>query len=173
MKTTVIVIEEKIDALLTCLDNDVQHLQKGILQLDELRRLVIKHDDDALSILLEEIQTEVDDYKRHERKRQSIWRELAAVLGYDLKQMTLSTLETILPKAITGRITEKKKQIRGLVEELRKEHVSTSMLLLECARINHTLLKGIFNHRKVESLCYNANGAAKRQTDVALIDLQL
>jgi hypothetical protein len=87
--------------------------------------------------------------------------------------MTLSSLETILPKALKLRITEKKEQIRNLVEEFRKEHLGTAMLLSECARFNHALLKSIFNHGKVESLCYNATGAAKRQTDVALIDLQL
>ena len=173
MKATAIAIEEKIDALLTCLEKDVQHLQKGIWHLDELRRLVIKRDDAALGKLLEEIQTEVDDYRRHERKRQSIRRELAEACGFDPKPMTLSSLETILPKATKSRITEKKNQIRCLVKEFRKEHLGTAMLLSECARINHTLLKSLFNHSQVESLCYNANGAAKRLTDVALIDLQL
>ena len=38
MKSTAIAIEEKIDALLDCLDKDVQRLQDGLLQLDELRR---------------------------------------------------------------------------------------------------------------------------------------
>jgi len=173
MKATAIGIEEKVDALLVCLDKDVRHLQEGLLQLGELRRLVIKRDDAALGRLLDKIQIETDNYRRHERKRQSIQQELAAILGYDLRQMTLSALETILPQKRKDQVTERKVKIRSLVEEFRKEHLGTVLLLSECARFNNMLLKNIFDLSKVESFSYNSNGAAKRQTDMALIDLQL
>ena len=173
MKASPIEIKEKVDALLICLDKDVQHLQKGISRLHEMRRWIIKRDDTALSRLLEEIRTETDAYGRHERNRQSIRQELAEALGYDLKQTTLSTLETILPKVQKDQIKEKKIKLKTLIEEFRKEHFGTAMLLSECARFNNTLLKSIFDPGKVDSLSYNSNGAAKRHTDVALINLQL
>ena len=173
MNATAKGIEEKVEALLACLDKDLQHLQEGLLQLDELRRLVIKRDDTALGRLLDKIQMEVDQYRHHERNRHAIQQELAAALGYDLRQMTLSALETILPKGRKERITEKKQKIRSLIEEFRKEHRGTVLLLSECARFNNTLLKSLFDLGKVEVVCYNANGATKRQTDMALVNLQL
>jgi len=173
MKTIAIEIEEKVDALLTCLDKDVQLLQEGLSRLDELRRLVIKRDDDALGKLLEQIQGEVDQHRRHERNRQSIRLELAAALGYEPNQTTLSALQTILPKGRKEKITEKKEKIRSLVEKFRKEHLKTILLLSECSRFNNMLLKSLFNLSKVENFSYTSKGSAKRQTDVALINLQL
>lgn len=173
MKATAIGIEEKVDALLVCLDKDIQHLQEGLSQLDELRRLVIKRDEIALGRLLEKIQKEADDYRHHERMRQSIRQELAAALEYDLKQTTLSALETILPQGKKDQITERKKKIKPLIEEFRKEHTGVTLLLSECARFNKMLLMCIFDLSKAENICYNANGAAKRQNDISLINLKL
>ena len=173
MKATVIGIEEKVDALLECLDTDIQHLQEGLLLLDELRRLVIKRDDAALGRLLEQIQKEAADFRRHEQNRQSIRRELAVALGYDLKETTLTTLESILPPGKKVQIAERKEKIKPLIEAFRKEHMGVALLLSECARFNNMLLKCIFDLSKAESFCYNSNGAAKRQNDVTLIDLQL
>ena len=173
MKVSTIEIEERVDALLVCLDKEIQHLQDGLLQLDELRRSVIKRDDAALGTLLEKIQQDVDNHRRLEQNQRSIRQELAAAFGDELKRMTLSALETMLPKERKDQVTQRKEQIRSLIEQFRKEHLGTAMLLSECARFNNMLLKSIFNLSKAESLCYNSNGAAKRQTDVALINFQL
>jgi hypothetical protein len=173
MKTIAIAIEEKVDALLSCLDKDIQLLQKGLSRLDELRGLVIRRDDDALGKLLETIQVEANDRKRHEQYRQSIRRELAMALRYEPGQVTLTALETLLPKDKKDRITERKEEIQSLVVKFRKEHLETVLLLSECARFNNLLLKSIFNLSKIESFSYTKNGSTKRQTDVTLINLQL
>lgn len=173
MKTITIEIEEKVDALLTCLDKDIQLLQEGLSRLDELRRLVIKRDDAALGKLLEQIQGEVNQYRRHEQNRQSTRLELATVLGHEPNQTTLTALQTIVPKERKEKITEKKEKIRSLVETFRKEHLKTVILLSECSRFNNMLLKSLFNLSKVENFSYSSNGSAKRQTDVALFNIQL
>ncbi|MBN2314735.1 MAG: hypothetical protein JXM79_12460 [Sedimentisphaerales bacterium] len=173
MKTIAIAIEEKVDALLACLDKDIQLLQKGLSRLDELRGLVIRRDDDALGKLLETIQVEANDRQRHEQSRQSTRRELAMALRYEPRQMTLTALETLLPKDKKDQITERKAEIQSLVMKFRKEHLKTVLLLSECARFNNLLLKSIFNLGKVESFSYNKNGSTKRQTDVTLINFQL
>ena len=173
MKATTIEIEEKVDALLACLDKEIQHLQTGLLQLDELRQSIIKRDDNALGRLLEKIQQDVENHRRLEQNRQSIRQELAAAFGCGLKRMTLSALETMLPKERKDQVKQRKEKIRTFIEQFRKEHLSTAILLSECARFNKMLLKSIFNLSKAESLFYTSNGAAKRQTDVALINLQL
>lgn len=172
MKTTAINIEDKVDELLVVLDEDIENIQKNLSRLNELRSLVIKHDDAALSKLLENIQAQADSNLRHELKRQSIRRELANALGYDIEQMTLSTLEVILPKEKQEQVTRKKSKLTSLIEELKKEHLSTVLLLSDCARFNRSLLKSVFNLGNTGTVYYGSNGASKEQPDMAFVNLQ-
>ena len=141
---------DKVDELLAVLDKDIEHIQRSLSRLNELRRLVIKRDDTALGKLLESIQAESDSYRSHELKRQSARKELAIAFGCSLKQMTLSRLEGVL----SG------------------EHLGTALLLSECARFNNVLLKTILDLGKTETVHYNCNGATSRQTETAFVNLQ-
>ncbi|KPL25243.1 MAG: hypothetical protein AMJ75_01535 [Phycisphaerae bacterium SM1_79] len=173
MEATLISIEDKIDELLVVLDTDIRHIQQNLSYLNELRSYVIKRDDAALGKLLELIRGRSDSYRSHELKRQSIRKELADTLGWSLEQVTLSKLEAGRPNEKRGRVTRKKEQLSSLIKELRKEHLSTALLLSECARINRTLLKEIFNLGNSGTVCYGSNGAAKRQSDMVFVNLQL
>jgi flagellar biosynthesis/type III secretory pathway chaperone len=172
MKSTDITIEEKINELMDCLDKDCQHIQETLTQLNKLRELIIKRDDAALGKMLETVQAKSQDYRKNESNRQSIRAELANALGYPIEQLTLSTLEKSLHETTGIKITERKKRLKSLIEELRKEHLSTALLLSECARFNNLLLKKIFNLGKTEVVCYDSKGETKRQTDTAFVNLQ-
>ena len=172
MRATEIPMEDKVDQLLACLEKDSRHIEQNLSQLNELRRLVIKRDEAALSRLLESIRAESDRYRSHESERQSIRKELAEMLGCDLQQMTLSALQASLPKAERARVTKMKARLRSLVEEFKKEHLSTALLLSECTRFNNLLLKSIFEIGNTGTVYYNSSGTAKRQTDTAFVNLQ-
>ena len=172
MEATIVGMEEKIDELVVVLDEDIRNMRESLSRLDELRGLVIKHDEPALAGLLETIRGEVDGYHSCELKRQSIRKELAAALDCDLKQMTLSRLEEVLPEEKKAQVTERKDKLRLLTEELKKEYLSTTMLLSDCTRFNSLLLKSIFDLGKTGMVYYNSNGAAKRQIDAAFVNLE-
>lgn len=172
MKATAIEIEGKVDELLTVLDKDIQHIQESLSKLNELRSLVIKRDDVALGKLLESIQTEMDRNLRHELKRQSIRKELASALGCGLEQMTLSTLEASLPNEKKEQVTRRKAKLKSLIKELKKEHLSTALLLSECARFNRMLLKSVFNLGNTGTVYYGSDGATRQQSDMAFVSLQ-
>lgn len=172
MKATAVEIEGKVDELLACLDKDIQHIEQNLSQLNELRSYVIKRDDVALGKLLESIQAEAESYRNHELYRQSIRKELASALGCNTEQMTLSVLEATLPKAKRAQITQMKAKLRSLIEECKKEYLSTTLLLSECARFNNMLLKSIFDIGKTETVYYNSNGATRRQSEMAFVNLQ-
>ncbi|HEW79680.1 MAG TPA: hypothetical protein ENH34_06945 [Phycisphaerales bacterium] len=171
MKEATIEIEDKIDELLTCLDKDIQHIQECSLQLNELRSLVVKRNDASLGKLLETIRVESDSYRSCESQRQSIREELAIAIGCNTRQMTLSRLEAVLPKEKKAQVAERKAKLRVLTEELKKEHLSTALLLSDCARFNSLLLKSIFDLGSTGIVCYNSNGATKRQDDTAFVNL--
>ncbi|MGD2094929.1 MAG: hypothetical protein PVH77_07990 [Phycisphaerales bacterium] len=174
MKSTVTTeIEDKIDELLACLDKDSQYMQKNISQLNKLRSLVIKRDDAGLGRLLEIIKTESNNYQKHESERHKIREKLANAFGCNAKQITLSALETTVPKEKKNQIKITKEKLMSLIIELKKEYLSTTLLLSECTRFNNKLLKSIFDFGKNEMVYYNSNGATKRQTDTAFVNLQL
>jgi len=173
MKSTATEIEDKVDELLACLDKDSRHIQESLSQLNKLRSLVIKRDDAGLGTLLKIIHAESDSYINHESKRQTIRKELANALGCNTEQMTLSALEASLPKGKKAQVTKKKAKLMSLIEELKKEYLSTTLLLSECTRFNNLLLKSIFDLGKTGTVYYNSNGATKQQTDMAFVNLQL
>jgi len=173
MKVEAVAIQNKVDELLAVLDKDIQHIQDSLSWLNELRGLVIKRDDVALSKLLQSIQAESDSYVRNVQQRQSLRKDLANALGCQVEQITLSRLAAIVPEEKKAQVTGIKTKLRTLVEQLKKEHLSTALLLSDCARFNNLLLKAIFDLGKTPTVYYSPNGAAKRQTDTAFVSLQL
>ena len=173
MKAATAPIEDKVDQLLVYLDRDARHIQESLQQLNEMRRLVIKRDEAALGRLLENIQGASDCYKDYELNRKSIRKELADRLGCNVEQITLSALESCLPEAKKDRVTQMKAKLRSLTAELKKEYLSTALLLSECARFNNMLLKGIFDLGKTESIHYKSNGETRRHIDTAFVNLQI
>ena len=172
MKTALPETEGKIEELLVVLDKDIQRIEQSLLRLDELRTLVVKRDDAALGKLIESIGGESDSYKSNELKRQSIRKELATVLGCGFEQMTLTRLEAELAGEKRAEVAGRKTLLRALVKQLKKEHLSTAMLLSDCARFNSVLLKGIFDIGRPATITYDADGSAKRQAETAFVNLQ-
>jgi hypothetical protein len=173
MKATTVSIEDKVDELLACLDQDVQYMQENLQQLNEMRRLVIKRDEAALEKLLESIQAGAGCHREHELNRKSIRKELADSLGLSIGETTLSALQEYLPEAKKDQVNQMKAKLRSLSAELKKEYLSTALLLTECARFNNLLLKGIFNLGKTQPVHYDSNGETRRQIDMAFVNLQI
>ena len=172
MKIIEMKIEDKLDELMVVLDEDVRYIQQNISYLNELRSLVIKRDDSALSKLLERIQSEADRYRDNEKKRQSIRKEVAIALGCDPGEITLSRLEDELTGEKKARIGDRKIKLRELVVKLKQEHISTALLLSECVRFNNILLKSIFRIGENGTVTYTNNGAAKRQNDTMFVNMR-
>jgi ribosomal 50S subunit-associated protein YjgA (DUF615 family) len=66
-------VETKVEQLLAVLDQDIRHLETTLSQLEALRSHLIKHDDAALSGLLDEIRGRTQEYAATQQMRQS-WR---------------------------------------------------------------------------------------------------
>lgn len=171
MKSAAIEIQSKVDELLSILDRDIEHIQESILRLNEMRELVIKRDDVSLNKLVECIRAESENYAANEKQRQSIRKEIAAILGCGVEQMTLSRIEDILTGEKKSQVAQKKTKLRQLTRELGTEHLSTALLLSECARLNGLLLKSILNLDKT-AVCYNSSGSAEQRTDAAFMNLR-
>lgn len=163
---------DKVDELLVVLDEDIRNTQQSLSRLNELRSLVVKRDDASLAKLLENIRNESDSYAANELKRHSIRKELAVALNCNLEQVTLSRLEALLPAEKRVQVAKSKVQLRSLTKELKKEYLSTALLLAECARFNNLLLRSIFDLGKTGTITYGCDGHTKRQDEMAFVNLQ-
>jgi len=172
MKASASTIESKVEQLLAVLEEDIRHIKDSLLQLNDLRSLVIKRDDASLSRLLATISAKASCYAANESLCQSLRKDLANALGWDVEQVTLSRLEGALPDEKKTQVANKKKELRTLIDQLRKEHLATAMLLSECARFNNLLLRSIFDLSKTGTVTYRANGATNRQTDKTLVNVR-
>jgi len=172
MKTTTIEIEDKVTQLLTVLDMDIQQITENLSKLNDLRGLVVKRDDISLQKLLERTKSESNSYKENELKRQSLREELAIAANCSLKQMTLSRLEAELSGEKKAEVAERRAKLQTLAEKLKKEHLSTVMLLSDCARFNSVLLKSVLEFRQAGAITYNPKGFTDRQANSAFVNLQ-
>jgi hypothetical protein len=172
MKTAEVGTRDKVDELLDVLDKDIGNMQRDLSCLNELRGLVIKRDDAALNKLLERIQSETNNYKDQQLRRRAARKDLADMFDCDFEQVTLSNLEARLPEGKRDQVAARKAKLKELVKELKKEHISTALLLSECARFNSLLLKSILGLGRSKAVTYTNNGAAKRQNDTAFVNMR-
>jgi len=172
MKTATIEIEDKVDQLLLIIDKDIQHIMENLSRLNGLRGMVVKRDDVSLRKLLESIQSKSNSYKENEFKRQSLREELATALDCSLEQMTLSRLEAELSGEKKREVKWRRIKLQTLAEKLKKEHLSTTMLLSDCARFNSVLLKSVLEFGQTGTVTYNPKGFANRQARSAFVNLQ-
>lgn len=166
-------VSNGVDELLAVLDKDIQHIQKSLSWLNELRGLVIKRDDTALGKLLQTIQTEADSYTATESQRLSLRKDLADAFGCSVKQVTLSAMEVALPEEKKVQVKDRKIKLKGLIEELRKEHLSTALLLSDCARFTRQFLKALFDLGGKRTVFYSPNGATRKLTETTFVNMKL
>jgi len=140
--------------------------------LDELRGLVIKHDDVALQKLLETIQSQASFYKDNELKRQSLREKLAILLDCNSGKMTLSRLEVELSGEKKAQVAEMKAKLQALVKELKQEQLSTTMFLSDCSRFNSLLLENVFELGSAKQITYSPSGFAERNTNTGFVNIQ-
>ena len=173
MKAATIEIEDKVNELLFALDGDIQYLRENLSRLNELRSQVVKRDEVSMRRLLETIKSESNSYKDNELKRQSLKEKLAIALDCSPKQMTLSRLEAELSEEKKHEVARRRIKLQTLVEKVKKEHLSTTMLLSDCARFNGVLLASVLELGQTGTSTYSPSGSVVRQTNSAFVNLQL
>jgi hypothetical protein len=173
MNEQTIELSRKAEDLLDILERDIEHIERTVLQLNELRGFVIKRDEKGLGRLLEDIRAEGQEYPANEQRRRLIRERLSELLGCDAHELTLSILKTHVPEPAKTAIVESQKKLRALVGRLQREYVSTVALLSDCARINSLLLKIVFGRSRTGLVCYDSAGQAARESDAAFMSMRL
>jgi hypothetical protein len=166
-------LEVKIETLLAVLDEESESMQIVLRQLDRLRTLLIKRDDEGLGQLLSDLAARSETRADIERRRQELRGELADELQCDPAELTLSRLVHQAPQTQREAVMKRQKTLRLLVGRLKREHKLTSQLVADCARFNQSLLRVFFGQGGRGAVSYGANGAPVRRPDAALMSLHL
>ncbi len=163
--------ETKVDALLAALDEDIRSTESTLSQLDALRSLIIKRDDQAMETLLHDLREEAESRLAAIRRRETIRKELAEELGCDLRAMTLSALCRALVDPQRQAVVDRQTRLKDLVAQLRREYALTTALVADCARFNRSLMQVFFGQDPQGKATYNARGTVSRQANVSLVNL--
>jgi hypothetical protein len=163
----------QIEELSGVLKKDIEHIERTLSYLGELRVLVIKRDVGGLTQLLEQIQAESQDYSAIEKRRQTLRGQLAESFGCKPKEMTLSVIRERISKTAGMVLAESQQKLAALAVRLKSEYITTAAMLTECARINSLLLKIVFERSRPGLVCYDSQGATKRESSAAFMSLRL
>ena len=173
MREIAIDIEDKINELMMVLDIDIAHLQESLLRLSDLRMMVIKRDNDKLRKLLMTIEASTNSHKENEQRRQQICQYLAEAVGIEKKYAALADIEAMIDGPMKLEFNRRRLKLKALAFEVKKDHLSASMLLVDCARVNRMLLDNIFGGGKGREISYSANGSAKRENNINFMSVEL
>ena len=166
-------INSRVENLLNVLERDIRHIEYASSKLNDLRGFVIKRDEKALSLLMEDIRAEAKDYQVNEQNRGLIRKELAELFGCKQQELTLSFLRNRISGTAKAAIAEYQDKLKTLVSKLRIEYASTVKLLSDCARINSALLRIVFDRSRTGAVCYDSAGLTKRDSDAAFMNMHL
>lgn len=166
-------LSSKVEELIGILQCDVEHLNRTLSYLNDLRSLVVKRDEKALGRLLEDIRIEGQEYAGNEQRRSEIRGQLGELLGCNTGKLTLTVLKTHLVGPAKTAIAEFQQKLKTLTGRLQGEYVATVALLSDCARINSLLLKAIFERGRAGLVCYDSTGQTPRQSDAAFMNMRL
>lgn len=168
------IIEILTEKFIEVIDSDITHLEMVANGLDQLRAAVIKREEEQLKQILTIVQSAISAYANVEMQSEVIRFELSKCLRCDLSEMNISKLREFVSLEQSEKLLEKQGILRGLIEKIKREHISTVMFLQECTRLNDKMLLEILGNNK--QLTYNSNGKSRWNATAAstsMVNLKL
>jgi len=95
---------------------------------------------------------------------------LADAFACDPKEFKLSWLIARLPRPLALALTHRRQKVGGKVDEFRKQHMHTTILLTECARITGMMLDSLTPSGAV--VTYDAEGSDRWRAEAGLLDME-
>ena len=165
--------ESLIDELLAILDEEIELLEQKRSQLANLSEALVSTDDAATESLLKLIERTEHTQTRVDLKLQDVRKTLAGVFGYDdAKALRLSVLVTELPDAQASAVNDRRERLAQQVGNLRRQHLQTAMLLIECSKVNRMMMECLLPAGEAVTT-YDATGTNLWRNGAGLVDKEL
>ncbi len=165
--------ESLIDELLAVLDEEIELLGQKQSQLADLSEALVSTDDAATETLIKLIEQTEYTQTRVDLKLQDVRKTLAGVFGYDdARALRLSVLVTELPDAQATAVNDRRERLAQQVGTLRRQHLQTAMLLIECSKVNRMMMECLLPAGEAVTT-YDATGTNLWRNGVGLVDKEL
>lgn len=144
-------LEEATEALVgelqSVLDEEIDLLERKRRLLEELSSAMVERDEAAIESLLDQFdqaqQRQGATDVRLAAVRSSLAESLGVKTNIDGAKVRLSDLVRLLPVSMAALLEVRRKQVQMLVESVRRQHMQTTMLLVESARLNRVMLESM------------------------------
>jgi len=153
-------LDELVDRLTAVLDEEVALLHARRRQMAALSDTIVQRDNDAMGKLLQEMELAQDRQDRLDGELSEVRRRLAGALGVSPGAMRLEMVIQRLSGARRSAVESRRAAAMDATEALQRQHLQTSVLLIESARINRALLETLFPETRTAAT-YGAGGAAE------------
>ena len=163
-------VESVVEDLLVALDNETQLLELKRSQLAELSGMLLRNDNEAVEALLEQIEQTEQAQSQMARRLQGLRETLAGAFGCNAKGFKLAWLIDQLPHEQALALTHRRRQVTEKVNEFRKQHIQTTILLTECSRITGMMLDSLAPTSAV--VTYDTEGSDRWRAEAGLLDME-
>ena len=163
-------IEPVVEELLVVLDDETELLEVKRSQLADLSKTLLRNDNEAVEVLLGQIEQAEETQVLLAGRLQTLRETLAEAFGCDLKEFNLAWLIDRLPRPRALALIHQRQKVSGKVDEFRKQHMQTTILLTECSRITGMMLDSLTPSGAV--VTYDADGSDRWRAEAGLLDME-
>jgi len=163
-------IEPVVEELLVVLDDETELLEVKRSQLADLSKMLLRNDNETVEVLLRQIEQTEEIQVLLAGRLQTLRETLAGAFGRDLKEFNLSWLIARLPRPQALALIHRRQKVSGKVDEFRKQHIHTTILLTECSRITGMMLDSLTLSGAV--VTYDAEGSDRWRAEAGLLDME-
>ena len=162
--------EPVVEELLVVLDDETELLEVKRSQLADLSKMLLRNDNEAVEVLLGQIERAEETQVLLARRLQTLRGTLAGAFGCKAKELNLSWLIARLPRAQALALIHRRQQVSDKVGEFRRQHMQTTIFLTECSRITGMMLDSLAPSGSV--VTYDTEGSDRWRVEAGLLDME-
>jgi hypothetical protein len=137
-------VKTLVGEYLAVLDEETHLQEAAVGHLKGMSDAVVSRNEQAMERLFKQADEVHDQFAQLETRRRTTGDHLAMALHCRREDLTLRRLARDLPKPEGQAVEGRRRRLRTLVGETRRQYLKTAALLGECARLNRALLAGLF-----------------------------
>lgn len=153
------------------LDEQIELVEQRLAHMHRLAGTILSRDEKAMEQLLGEMEQAQQTQALADVKLSAIRHNLARAAGLPPKDVSLSGLLPRLSSGQAAPIRRRRELILQLTGELRKQHLSTAILLCECSRVNRLMLDALLGGPQSVGT-YQSDGTQSYTSGHGLVDAE-
>jgi flagellar biosynthesis/type III secretory pathway chaperone len=164
-------LTDLLEQLAKVLDEEQSLLERRLLELQSLSESIVKRDEEWMAQLMEQI----EQTQRRQEQVDAQLRLLRARLGVLLgcgPEVRMSDLAIHVEGPQWAAIQSRRERIIDTMRDVRRQHLQTSMLLLEASRINRMLMDSMLPSSP-SVMTYGQGGSETWRGEGGLMDAEL